>query len=481
MKKNNLFKVIIITFFIYVVATWLLPTGTYSGGAYTKADAIPVGLGNLFIYPITVLSTSVFVITGIIVLLIGALYGVLNRTGAYQNMVNATVKKFEGKEKVFLIITTILFALLSSLTTLTLPLIAMVPFFIAVILLLGFNRMTAFLSTIGAILVGNMGAIFGYNITGNNYISYFFGLKTMSQIGFKAILFVLATAVLVCYILKTSKVEKKEPKKSSKKKVENTNEEIDIPLYVKEETSDKKSLPMVIILVISIVLSLVAMFNWDGAIGKTSVFTNWYNNLMNVKVNGYPLFSNLLSSINPIGGWTNLEFAMLIIVVILIIKFVYKLKLDNMLEAAFDGAKKMLPVALIVMFANILLFAVNSIQGSIYATIYHWLFGLAKGFNAATMVLASLLGAVSYSDFLYLMNSLYDPVTSNFGSSVDKAVFIMQSIYGFVMLIVPTSVGLVFGLKYLNISYKEWLKENWKLLVSLLLAVILVISIMILL
>jgi uncharacterized ion transporter superfamily protein YfcC len=57
----------------------------------------------------------------------------------------------------------------------------------------------------------------------------------------------------------------------------------------------------------------------------------------------------------------------------------------------------------------------------------------------------------------------------------------MQTMYGFVMMLVPTSVGLVVGLEYLGISYKEWFKENWKLLLSLLVGALVVIIAMMLL
>ena len=41
------------------------------------------------------------------------------------------------------------------------------------------------------------------------------------------------------------------------------------------------------------------------------------------------------------------------------------------------------------------------------------------------------------------------------------------------MLILPVSVVLVAGLKFLNVSYKEWIKYIWKLLLQLFVAIIL--------
>ena len=143
MKKNSIIKAIVITFLIYVLASWVIPSGTIQNGVFTKGKTSPVGISDIFIYPISTSITSIFVLGGVVILLIGALYGVMNKTGVYTNLVEGSVKKFKGKEKSFLVISILLFAVLASLTTLTLPLLILVPFFVDVILSLGFNKMTA--------------------------------------------------------------------------------------------------------------------------------------------------------------------------------------------------------------------------------------------------------------------------------------------------------------------------------------------------
>lgn len=486
MKKNSVIKAILFTFLAYVVLSWFIPVGTFSSGVFTKGDPNPIGIADIFIYPISTSITSIFVLIGLIILLIGGLYGVMNKTGAYQKLVEGTVKKFNGKEKTFLIISILVFAILASLTTLTLPLIIMVPFFVAVILSLGYNRMTALLSTIGAILVGNMGAVFGYNTGGYNYINYFFGLKATENIGEKIPLFILLVIVLTVFVIKTSKIEKVEKKKgrkSTKKKEveEETKEEVIIPLYKKVEESKKSSLPLLIVLILTVVIALVAMFNWNGALGvEKTIFNTWYTEITEFKLNGYPIFANLIGTISPFGYWSNYELAMLIVITILVIGFIYNLKVKETFEAVVEGMKEMLPVAAVAILANILLLVVNSVTGVFLTAIFNAIFEMAKSFNFAIMSLVSAIGSIAYSDFPYLMNALYDPVTALYAEKLPDAVYIMQVIYGFVMMLVPTSVGLVIGLQYLNISFKEWFKENWKLLLSLLVATLISIIIVVL-
>lgn len=486
MKKNSLIKAIIITFLIYVVASWIIPGGTFTSGKLVNGGTEPVGLGNLFIYPISTAITSIFVLTGLIILLIGGLYSVMNKTGVYQKVVEGTVKKFKGKERTFLIISVLVFALLASLTTLTFPLLVMVPFFVAVILSLGYNKMTAMLSTVGAILVGNMGTIFGYNTGGYSYVNYFFGLKTTENIAYKIALFVLLTIVLLVFVIKTSKIEKvtkktRKTKKDTKETEEEKKAEVVIPLYRQEKANKKSATPLVVIMIIMVVVALVSMFNWAGALGiEKTWFDEIYTKIMETELNGYPLFSNLIGSINPFGYWTNYEFAMLLMITIIVIGCVYNLKLSETYEAVVEGMKEMLPVAAVAILANILLLIVNSVANPFMNTIFNFFFEMTKGLNIATMSIISAIGSIAYSDFPYLMNALAEQVTILYAKTYPTAQFIMQSMYGFVMMLVPTSVGLVVGLEYLGISYKEWLKENWKLLLSLLVAALLVIIVMVL-
>ena len=52
MKKNSIFKAIIVAFLVYVVASWIIPGGVIQNGAYVKGDISPVGLADIFIYPL---------------------------------------------------------------------------------------------------------------------------------------------------------------------------------------------------------------------------------------------------------------------------------------------------------------------------------------------------------------------------------------------------------------------------------------------
>ena len=83
MKKNNILKAIGILFLLFVVLSWIIPAGYYSYGEYTSTSTTPIGLFDIIIYPFMTATSSVFILTAIDFLLIGAFYGVLNKTKVY--------------------------------------------------------------------------------------------------------------------------------------------------------------------------------------------------------------------------------------------------------------------------------------------------------------------------------------------------------------------------------------------------------------
>lgn len=471
MKKNNLLKVIAITCLVFLVLTWIIPTGSYSGSTYTKDSISALGIGDMFIYTFHSVYLSIAIIGMIVILLIGGLYGVLNKTGAYKSLVEKIVKKYDGKEKYFIVISILLFSILTSLTSLIYPLFILVPLFITVICLLGYNKFTAFLSTFGAILVGRIGTTYGYNLEGYNYSKQFFGLDINSNILFKVILFVLTVGLLIFFTLKNSKLDKKKTKSKDEK----------IILY-EEKSSNKSSKALVILLSIMMVFVIVAMFNWEGAFG-IDFFTNIHSKITEFSIVGRNIFAELLGSINPIGYWSNYELSLVLILNIFIIGKVYGLKLKEILDGFVDGVKDIVGVAIIGFLATILSSVVfaqlyNISSHTIFPTIASKVFDIF-GTNAFSLSVVSGFGTLFFGDLPYVFNDLYTPVSAMYSNLADAA-YIIQSVFGFISLILPTSIVLLMGLRYSDISFGEWFKKAWKLLLGLLVCLVIAILIVVL-
>ncbi len=516
MKKYGLLKALGIVFLIFVVLSWLIPIGSYASGTFALDVTAPMGLFDLIRVPL--LTVSNYAIYGIIVLLIGGLYGVMNQSGVYTKLLNAMTKKFKGHEKRFLILSIVLFAILSSISGLNFAILVIVPLFISAILLLGYDKMTALMSTIGAMIVGTIGSTYGFNVCG--YINYYFGIDVNNGIFVKLAMLALTTIVFILYVTsakrlkkieikekakaekkaaKAEKVEKKSTKKeAAKKTAKNTKaakekkvvatkaeatkeDKIAIPLYNEKEEKKKSIWPLAIVLTLTFIFLLVAMFNWRYGF-EVTLFEEVYESIMAVEIKGYAILQNILGSLSPLGYWTITELGIVLIILTLLIGWLYNVKFKDGLDAFIEGAKEVLPVAIYVTLANIIMAVVVNIQtsGNLFLTISDFLLNMTTEFNFLTTSLVAAIGSLFYNDFPYLLNSLVSTLGTRFTDASIYPVIglIFQSFYGLVMMIVPTSLMLIAGLSYLKISYKEYLKYAWKLFLQLFVVIVAVIIVM---
>lgn len=461
MKKNNLLKSILIVFLLFVVLSWIIPAGYFSSGEFISGSTLPIGLFDLIIYPLITATSSVFILAAIVILLIGGLYGVLNRTGAYGKLLDNMVKKLKGKEKGTLIVVTVLFTVLSSLTGLNLPLFVFVPMVATLLMLLGYNKFTTMLATIGGILAGNMASTYGFNIAG--YVSYLTENINDSIIT-RIVMLVLVLGVLIFTVLKTATIDKK------------TKEEIS--MYEKNIDKKAKCTGLSITLILTFIIIFVGMINWNGLFG-IELFNNIHKAVTTFKLGNYDLFGKLIGTVPAIGTWTNYELSLMLIIASFIIGKLYKLSLSQIVESFVDGAKKMTPVALMMIAANIifLLMNIDSNGYTIYNTIANGILNIGEELNAVTLGFATLIGGVFYNDFPYLLSTLYSPITS-LTQNYALVGIVTQTVHGLVQFIAPTSVMLVIGLTYFDIPYTDWLKKLWKLFALLLLVIIIILIVL---
>ncbi|MDD3341727.1 MAG: hypothetical protein PHN72_06035 [Bacilli bacterium] len=504
MKKHNILKVLGISFLVVTLLTWLIPAGSYSSGSFASSGTTPFGLFDLTRIPLIAITNLVQYT--VVILVIGGLYGVLNKTGVYATIVGNVAKKFKKKETRFVLISILVFAILSSVSGSNFAIFALVPFFVAIILLLGFNKVTAMLATIGSMLLGTMAATFNTEVA--VAMKQYFSLDLTSSVVSKIVLFVVLVVLYTLFVLKiakTKEVTKKETvkkvakekakketatktKKSTtkaeakgKKEVLSVKEEVEIPLYDAKAVDKKKSnVPLIVCTCVMIVISLVAMFNWTTLL-NIKFFDTIYESVMGIKIGDYTIVKNLLGTLSPFGYWTNYEFVMFILLCIPFIAWLYNIKMDEVIDGFISGAKQVLKPAIYVLFASILYASMFSNQSgaNIFYTIVNFFLGLSANFNALVVGAISLIGGFLFSDFSAFIGSVATPITSTYANATMYPIMtlIIQSIYGLVMFITPSSMLLVLGLSYFDISYKDWFKTIWKYLVKVLIVIILVVVI----
>lgn len=461
MKKYNLLKILGIFFLVSVILTWFIPIGTYVDNVVQIDSIKPLGLFDIFYVPLyTILAYSEY---AFVLLMIGALYGVFNKIGVYDLLVEKTANRFKNK-KSFLVLSILTFSILSSFTGLAFPLFILVPFTVSVITKMGYSKLTALASTVGAMLVGMIGTTFGliqtvYN--GELYSINLFermGSGIYDKLVMRLITYVVITFLYIMTVLSKSNKDIKE--------VKIKNEEIKEKKKVKEE---KSVLPMFISIVLLTVISLFTMYHWDYIFGGT-VFTNFDSTLVETTIGENVTLYNILgNTLSQIGTFGNLHLIALIFVIIVFVSFVYGISVDDTIEGMKDGMKSTLKVALYVTLANIVMMVINNVStGSIIVTITNFIAGIFDDFNVVVTSLFSFVGGLFYNNFYdFVLDSAV--VTHLIAvTPLQFSVFAlsMQTTFNIMMMILPTSMVLVAGLSYLDIKYKEWLKYIWKFIIQ---------------
>ena len=509
--KRNLIKVIGISFLIFFVLSWVIPVGTYSGGKLDTTGISPVGLIDFVQTPFSAIVT--FALYVVVFAVIGGFYGIVEKIGILEKVSKGWAYKFEGKESSFLVISIILFTLLSSFTGLIIPLFVLVPLFAATIFKLGYDKITALASTVGGILVGSIGSIYGFNITG--YTKNLLSLDMNNQIWARVVIFVLLTIILCVTVVKSSKrqkvVEKKETKetkisettkevkkeKTEVKKVEvkksNKNDNkngkksgkksntknLAVISNVKKVTNVKnvKILPFTIIFILMLIITFVGMYNWYYSF-DIKLFSDIHEAVMGVKINKFAIFEKLFSGSSQFGYWSNMDFAALLAFTSFVISLVYRLKFGEFTEAFISGFKKWLPTAFYAGLANVILVilyqTLQSGAGNIVGTINGTIFGWADGFNPFITGLATFIGSFFFNDLYYLLAGMTSIISDFDESAVKVAGVLVQSVYSVAMMLFPTSVALVAGLSIFDVKYGSWIKYIWRFALIALLLVLLV-------
>lgn len=463
MKKYDLLKVLGITFAIIVLISWVVPAGIYSNGSFTSLDATnPIGLFDLVNIPLLVFNN--FTEFGLLLLAIGGFYGVLNVTGVYPKLVDNVADRWNKKEKKFLIITTVVLSLLSSVIGLINVLFILVPFFAAILLKLGYKKIHAFAATVGALLVGQIGTILGSDVWG--YVNVIFSsidenFSMFTLILIRAVLWVITTVLYALIISKALRLENvKEVKSTKKNSKTETKEEVkvDIPLYKKSETK-KDTFPLVIIFIIMFVILIVGTYKWDYTF-PIEAFATIHEQIVEFEINGYPLLNNIFGNISQLGQWTNYTIIFVLIIASLIISWLYSIRFNETLDGFVKGAKEMLAPAIYALLSCAVFAAMLSLSTNFVYVIVEQFAG--EEFSLMGTLASSIVTSFTYNVFPQSINSFIGFFSDLAVGELSVVAFIFQTMFGLISLIAPTSIFLVAGLAYLEIPYRDWMKYIWK-------------------
>ncbi|MDD3048764.1 MAG: hypothetical protein PHQ89_02080 [Bacilli bacterium] len=454
MNNKKLFRLVGITAAIVIIFTWIIKSSTYDGSAITLGNVAPAGMWD-WINGVGI-SFGYFWQGGLFLLVLGGFYGVISKTGVLKQITTKIVEVFKGKEKMFLIMTTAIFMVIAALTGIYMPLLLLVPFFIAIILAMNYSKMIALVSTVGAIIIGNM--CLTYNADLNNALS----ITTHPNVLYQIILLVVSLGLTSLFIIKTAnvKIEKEE-----------INKDLLLEKTVDAKAKKKALWPFITISSVVLVLTILGLTPWESIFGGT-VFSDMHNAIVGVKIGSFAIFQNILgSSITALGSWTIIDVVILLVIASILIKLFYKIKWADAIDGFVAGLRKVAPTALLIVVVNIvLIFTLNS---GFYTTIMNSVIGLTDKMNIFLMSIITFFGSVLSIDNMYVANYNVSIIAASVDTTTTMSLvaLIQQTMYGIAMLIAPTSIILLAGLSYLDVSYTKWLKYIWRLFLILLVAV----------
>ena len=434
MKKYNTFKVLGFVALVTILLSYFIPQTTVNYGTVTKGGLNPISIIDTLSNSIT--SFNVFISQFIFILAIAVFYGILNKTGKYESVVNKIANTFNNNKGVYVVINVLVFGIVTAVIGDIVPMLVFVPLAISVAKKLGYDSKAAIASSIAAILIGSAGSLYT-NIT-NQMLS----TTVETYLIYKIIIALVGLVSLIAFILVFNK-----------------------PSETKENKVEEKTLPIIISFILILVFIILGMTPWNTYF-KFDGFEKLFQDIIEFKVgsktNGVSLFGAIVgNSLSAWGTWQLFDVLVLIAVFSVVNLVIYKIKINDFLETAAKYIKKAMPYAFIIVLANIIL--VNVYSSGWFYTIVTSLAG--KKFNLYAGSLTSAIAAVVYPDYSYGLQFTISTIIYTLTKSTNYYEILalsFQAIYSLMLLVSPTSILLLIGLRYTNTRFVEWIKYIWK-------------------
>ena len=495
-KKYSLVKWIGLFVLFGIGLSWVFDYGLFRGSSFVSYGMTQESfsdLANYFYYAMNFTGDKIA-----FVFILGAFYAVLLKSKGYKKLVNTLAENLKGKELIFILMCSLLLAVMTSIFGQTLIPLIFVPFIISVLLSLNLDKITAFATTFGSMLVGVLGLTYGGDgiPAFNYYLSFYSNVDNKMGIMYRfiilavgIILFNFFTVLHAKKVLKGNKVNEKEAD----------------PFKVEKLTKEEEKAhawPIALMFIILLVICVLGYVDWKNNFG-INFFADLHEKVLSFALKDIPLiggwfgknFGNMTpvnailgslfrtssetggSPVGVLGSWNLMHGGALLIFLTIIIAIANKIKLNDFIEAYKDGFKKiLLPAAALVGAFLIMAPAYTSpFVPSIISLITK---GVTK-FNPYIVSLGAFISNFFHTDMGWGSYAVANYFTTTFSANIDLVYAIFLIMYGFVGFFAPSSILLLMGLSYLHIDYKEWLKHSWMYILGMLVIIIVLLTVVV--
>lgn len=455
---HRLTKSIFVFILATILFTWVIPYGQFSGG-----DFYDYGLGRVGLVDVSVSMYNALYYTMdkiIFLVIVAGVYGVLAKTSGYQRLVTVIAEKLKKHVVVFSVIVSVFLFILTSLFSQTFVVLAFVPFFISILLKMNLDKLTTFIITFGSVLVGLLGVTYGSE--GISSFNYYIGSDLTEGLNYRYIIAAVTVVLYNFFICMRVKKVLSETKKNTKNSV------IEDDPFEVESSKKKNAIPVAIVLFLMMVLIILGYIDWETnfAITAFNEFHEWLVGL--APTEDYFIISYLLGQQATALG--NLKYVFILcnvfVLMAMLIAFLYRMKVNEFIQAFYDGIKKMFKPILLFVASYIVFGVIVSIP--ITSTICNWVFNLVEGFNPFVVSACAFINSIFSQDLGYTGYAVGSFLTTVYTDNMQLVNAIYTSMYGLVQLFMPTSAILIIGLSLMDIDYKSWLKYIWIFVVGML-------------
>jgi uncharacterized ion transporter superfamily protein YfcC len=491
MKKFKMPTAYTLLFLIIIVIaalTWVIPGGHYDtkvdkateqelpvSGTYQQLpsdEQTPQGLWEILNAPINGFFDAKDI--ALFVLVIGGFLGVIMKTGAIDAGITRVIRKLKGREQWLIPILMTLFAIGGSTYGMAEETIAFYPILIPVLIAAGYDALTAVsIIALGA-GIGCLGSTVNPFATG--IASGFAGVSIGDGIGLRIVILVVNLIITILFVMRYAKKVKDNPSKSLIANMKEENEKHFLTQKTEEMEFTGRHKAVLSVFGLTFVIMILGVIPWAYKFNIT-IFEDMTNALGNI-----PFIGNILGGMIPLGDWWFGELTMLFLTSSIIIAFIYKMGEEEFTTTFVNGARDLLGVALIIGISRGITVVMDA--GGMTATVLHWGEGFLDDMGSVLFTNLSYLFYIplsflvpSTSGLATLSMPIMAPLADFAGVGRDLIITAYQSASGIVNLLTPTSAVIMGALAIARIPYSTYLKHVWKLVLSLTVVVMVIMSI----
>ncbi|MDK2818646.1 MAG: YfcC family protein [Spirochaetota bacterium] len=467
-KTPHVFTVILFLTLITAILTWFVPAGQYEytlntevgrevpiPGTYNRIEQQPQGLWDVLQAPIKGFYDSKDI--ALFIFIIGGFLALILHTGALDAGINTTIKHYKGKELLIIPILMFIMALGGTTFGLAEETLSFYPLLIPVMLVLGFDTLTA----VAILLVGsNVGVL---NSTVNPFAtgvaSGIAGISIGDGLFLRLGTLMVQLSLLCIIIINYAKKIKKNPSLSLVATMKEENEKFFLNQddnKVGLEFTTRRKIILVVFGLTFFIMSL-GVIPWGSKFGIT-IFDE-----LALAIRGIPFIGMVLGNLPALGTWWFGEISTLFIISTIICGKINGMHEKELITVFLNGVKDMVPVALIVGLSRGLTIVMDT--GGMTATLLSWgeigLTNLNQGFFIIGAYIFFIpLGFLvpSTSGLATLTMPIFTPLAELANVPPSLIVTAFQSASGMANLITPTSSVVIGGLTLARVDYSIWLK-----------------------